>query len=369
MAEVTIENVTKIFPGGVKAVDQINLALRDESFAVLVGPSGCGKTTTLRMVAGLEEITDGTIRIGGNRVNDVPPKDRDIAMVFQNYALYPHMTVYKNMAFGLKLRRVAKSQIDRRVRAAAALLGIEQLLHRKPRALSGGQRQRVAVGRAIVRDPACFLFDEPLSNLDARLRIETRAELKRLHHRLRTTTIYVTHDQIEALSMGDRIAVMQAGKIQQFEKPIAVYDLPSNRFVGGFIGNPPMNFLHGRIERDGDGLNAFIGNLKITPPDDMTTLLTPYAGGPIIMGIRAENMETVDHPSDHALSVRVLVVEPLGSQNLLTVRVGADLVKISTHPTFPVAADDDVWLRFPVDKIRWVDSQTDLAIYPSLVPA
>src|SRR5438874_5136577 len=247
MAQVLLDKVSKIYPGGVKAVDAIDLAIKDQEFIVLVGPSGCGKSTTLRMVAGLEEISDGSIRIGARVVNDVPPKDRDIAMVFQNYALYPHMTVYKNMAFGLKLRGMPKKQIDERVQEAAKILDIVHLLERKPKALSGGQRQRVAVGRAIVREPAAFLFDEPLSNLDAKLRVTTRAELKRLHQRLRTTTIYVTHDQEEAMTLGDRIVVMKEGIIQQADTPLATYNQPRNRFVAGFIGMPPMNFFEGEL--------------------------------------------------------------------------------------------------------------------------
>src|SRR5215217_3728304 len=243
MARVELEKVTKIYPGGVKAVNAIDLSIKDQEFIVLVGPSGCGKSTTLRMVAGLEEISDGTIRIGERIVNDVPPKNRDIAMVFQNYALYPHMSVYKNMAFGLKLRKVPKPQIQQRVMEAAKILDIEHLLDRKPKALSGGQRQRVAVGRAIVREPAAFLFDEPLSTLDAKLRVPTRAELKRLHKRLRTTTIYVTHDQEEAMTLGDRIVVMKDGVIQQADTPLTTYNSPVNRFVAGFIGMPPMNFF------------------------------------------------------------------------------------------------------------------------------
>src|SRR5438874_3564201 len=249
MAQVVLDKVSKVFPGGVKAVDAIDLGIRDQEFVVLVGPSGCGKSTTLRMVAGLEEISDGTIRIGNRVVNDVPPKDRDIAMVFQNYALYPHMTVYKNMAFGLKLRGMPKKQIDERVQDAAKILDIQHLLERKPKALSGGQRQRVAVGRAIVREPAAFLFDEPLSNLDAKLRVTTRAELKRLHQRLRTTTISVTHDQEEAMTLGDRIVAMKDGKIQQADTPLNVYTHPNNRFVAGFIGMPPMNFFDGAIKQ------------------------------------------------------------------------------------------------------------------------
>src|SRR5881394_2165074 len=248
MARVDLEKVSKLYPGNVKAVDAVDLSIADQEFVVLVGPSGCGKSTTLRMIAGLEDLTSGVIRIGQRVVNDVPPKDRDIAMVFQNYALYPHMTVYKNMAFALKLRGVPKDQIDARVTEAAKILDIEHLLDRKPKALSGGQRQRVAVGRAIVREPAAFLFDEPLSNLDAKLRVTTRAELKKLHLKLKTTTIYVTHDQEEAMTLGDRIVVMKDGKIQQADTPLKTYNDPVNRFVAGFIGMPPMNFFDGQIK-------------------------------------------------------------------------------------------------------------------------
>src|SRR3954467_100890 len=256
MAQVLLDKVSKIYPGNVRAVDRIDLAIRDQEFIVLVGPSGCGKSTTLRMVAGLEEISEGSIRIGDRVVNNVPPKDRDIAMVFQNYALYPHMSVYKNMAFGLKLRKVPKPQIQQRVMEAAKILDIEHLLERKPKQLSGGQRQRVAVGRAIVREPAAFLFDEPLSNLDAKLRVTTRAELKRLHQRLKTTTIYVTHDQEEAMTLGERIVVMKDGVIQQADSPLRTYNQPANRFVAGFIGMPPMNFFDGALKIE-DGRMVF----------------------------------------------------------------------------------------------------------------
>src|SRR5438874_10771862 len=262
MARVELEKVTKIYPGNVKAVNSIDLSIRNQQFVVLVGPSGCGKSTTLRMVAGLEEISGGLIRIGERIVNDVPPKNRDIAMVFQNYALYPHMTVYKNMAFGLKLRRMPRAQINQRVMEAARILDIEHLLDRKPKALSGGQRQRVAVGRAIVREPKAFLFDEPLSNLDAKLRVTTRAELKPLHHRLKTTTIYVTHDQEEAMTLGDRIVAMKDGKIQQADTPLNVYTHPNNRFVAGFIGMPPMNFFDGAIKQIEGQLIFEEGTLK-----------------------------------------------------------------------------------------------------------
>src|SRR5438132_649065 len=262
MARVALENVSKLYPGNVKAVDAVDLSIADQEFVVLVGPSGCGKSTTLRMIAGLEEITGGQIRIGDRIVNDIPPKNRDIAMVFQNYALYPHMTVYKNMAFALKLRGLPKDQINQRVMEAAKILDIEHLLDRKPKALSGGQRQRVAVGRAIVREPAAFLFDEALSNRDAKLRVTTRAELKQLHHRLKTTTIYVTHDQEEAMTLGDRIVVMKDGVIQQSDTPLRTYSYPVNRFVAGFIGMPPMNFFDGRMSVQDGRLMFEEGALK-----------------------------------------------------------------------------------------------------------
>src|SRR5947207_651100 len=284
MAQVVLEKISKIFPGGVKAVDDIDLGIKDQEFIVLVGPSGCGKSTTLRMVAGLEEITGGTIRIGDRVVNDVPPKDRDIAMVFQNYALYPHMTVYKNMAFGLKLRGMPKKQIEQRVMEAAKILDIQHLLDRKPKALSGGQRQRVAVGRAIVREPAAFLFDEPLSNLDARLRLTTRAELKALHQRLKTTTIYVTHDQEEAMTLGDRIVVMSRGVVQQVGPPLEVYRRPANRFVAGFIGSPPMNFLEGRME-GGDFVEGRNGGVRMALPGR-----SARAGADLVLGFRPQTL-------------------------------------------------------------------------------
>src|SRR4051812_48744559 len=273
MAHVELEQVSKVYPGNVKAVDAIDLDIADQEFVVLVGPSGCGKSTTLRMVAGLEEITGGTIKIGDRVVNNLPPKDRDIAMVFQNYALYPHMTVYKNMAFALKLRKMPKAEIEQRVMQAAKILDINHLLDRKPKQLSGGQRQRVAVGRAIVREPAAFLFDEPLSNLDAKLRVTTRAELKRLHQRLKTTTIYVTHDQEEAMTLGDRIVVMKDGVIQQADTPLKTYSNPVNRFVAGFIGMPPMNFFDGAIKL-ADGQLVFEEGAPAGSPQ------TASAGGP-----------------------------------------------------------------------------------------
>ncbi|MGC9454696.1 MAG: ABC transporter ATP-binding protein [Phycisphaerae bacterium] len=316
MAEVKLQDVTKTFPGGVLAVDRMNLLIRDREFVVLVGPSGCGKSTTLRMVAGLEEITDGTVSIGERVVNDVPPKNRDIAMVFQNYALYPHMTVYKNLAFALKLRRMPRDEIDRRVRDAAAVLGIGDLLERKPRALSGGQRQRVAVGRAIVRQPKAFLFDEPLSNLDAKLRVEMRAELKRLHRRLTTTTIYVTHDQEEAMTLGDRVVVMKEGVVHQCGGPLEVYEEPANRFVAGFLGTPPMNFLDGKIVSQDGHLYFDEGSAMIRLSPQQQKMVGDKAGQPAVLGIRPDGMAT--HPQgrfsgeENVLPVGVGVVEPLG---------------------------------------------------------
>ncbi|HHW15219.1 MAG TPA: sn-glycerol-3-phosphate ABC transporter ATP-binding protein UgpC, partial [Firmicutes bacterium] len=265
MASVTLKGVSKRF-GNVTAVDNVNLEIADREFVVLVGPSGCGKTTTLRMVAGLEEITEGEIYIGERLVNDVAPKDRDIAMVFQNYALYPHMNVYDNMAFALKIRKVRRDEIDRRVRAAAQLLGIENLLDRKPKALSGGQRQRVALGRAIVREPKVFLMDEPLSNLDAKLRVQMRSELSKLHNRLQTTVIYVTHDQTEAMTMGDRIVVMKDGKVQQVGTPLDIYEHPANVFVAGFIGSPAMNFFQVRLDEANGQLFADFGSFRLPLP-------------------------------------------------------------------------------------------------------
>ena len=332
MARVELEHVTKTYPGGVRAVDRIDLVIGDREFVVLVGPSGCGKSTTLRMIAGLEEMTDGVIRIGDRIVNDVPPKDRDIAMVFQNYALYPHMTVYKNMAFALKLRRTPKAQIRQRVTEAARMLDIEHLLDRKPRELSGGQRQRVAVGRAIVREPAAFLFDEPLSNLDAKLRVTTRAELKRLHHRLKTTTIYVTHDQEEAMTLGDRIVVMNEGRLQQADAPLKTYNEPVNRFVAGFIGMPPMNFFdgaimmvggemvfeEGKLDRSG-GANAKFslpgGGFRVPAPPHLTERLGGMVGRHVVLGIRPEHfyVRPVDGGASAPLNAKVNVVEPLGN--------------------------------------------------------
>ncbi|MFW6158981.1 MAG: ABC transporter ATP-binding protein [Planctomycetota bacterium] len=357
MAEVSFENVTKVFPGDVVAASDVNLQVADKELLVLVGPSGCGKSTTLRMVAGLEDVTRGTIRIANRVVNDVPPKDRDIAMVFQNYALYPHMTVYKNMAFGLKLRRRPRQEIDQRVNDAAALLGIQNLLDRKPKALSGGQRQRVALGRAIVRQPAVFLFDEPLSNLDAKLRVEMRAELSKLHRRLATTMIYVTHDQVEAMTLGDRIAVMHEGVIQQLARPLELYDRPANEFVAGFLGTPPMNFLtNGRMEQR-DGTFAFnAGAARIELPDWARQAAEALSGRDVTLGVRPEDL-TIG-PADGPLKATVHVVEPLGDEMIVYLSTDYhDLVcKVPAHQT--VNVDDVVGLNVNVNKTHLFDPET-----------
>ncbi len=309
MPQVLLDSVTKTYPGGVRAVDGVTIDASDGEFVVLVGPSGSGKSTTLRMIAGLETVTDGTISIGDRVVNRLHPRDRDIAMVFQDYALYPHMTVRKNLSFALRLRKTPKEEIARRVADVAAMLGIEALLDRKPRALSGGQQQRVALGRAIVREPAAFLFDEPLSNLDARLRVTTRAELKALHRRLQTTTIYVTHDQEEAMTLGDRVAVMCDGRLQQYAPPLEVYRHPANRFVAGFIGAPPMNFVEGAIERDADAV-------RFTADGDDGVFTLPRAAadtdGPAVLGVRPTHLAMTDDADVAAFAVTVDVIEHLG---------------------------------------------------------
>jgi len=363
MAQVTLENISKIFPGGVKAVDDVSLQVNDKEFLVLVGPSGCGKSTTLRMVAGLEEITDGTIRIGERVVNDVPPKDRDIAMVFQNYALYPHMTVYKNMAFGLKLRKFPKDEIDRRVRDAATILGIENLLDRKPKALSGGQRQRVAVGRAIVRKPQVFLFDEPLSNLDAKLRVQMRTEISKLHARLQSTMIYVTHDQVEAMTMGDRIVVMKDGVIQQIADPISLYDHPNNRFVAGFIGSPPMNFFEGELKSENGKLVFDEGNMKVSVPDDMARKLEAAKIQKAAFGIRPEDIYDPSHGKSlqHTVpvSARVEIMEPMGSETYLYLTTGKTpfVARVDAHVTGEV--DEAKELHFNMDKAHFFHPETE----------
>jgi multiple sugar transport system ATP-binding protein len=321
MAQVSFDRVSKVYPDGTRAVNDFTLDIADGEFMVLVGPSGCGKTTALRMVAGLEEISEGVLRIGDRVVNHVPSRDRDIAMVFQSYALYPHLSVYDNIAFGLRLRKLPKDEIDKRVQEAARVLGLKEYLSRKPRALSGGQRQRVAMGRAIVREPAAFLMDEPLSNLDAKLRVQTRAEIAKLQDDLGVTTLYVTHDQVEALTMGDRVAVMRKGELQQVDEPQTLYDRPVNLFVGGFIGSPAMNMLDATIEEQNGELRANIGTQSITlGPETLenSPALRSYLGKPVILGIRPEDLEDAAlEPGEHdgrVLHGRLELREALGSE-------------------------------------------------------
>jgi len=362
MAQVVLKELGKKFDE-VVAVRDVNLTVKDKEFMVLVGPSGCGKSTTLRMIAGLEEISAGEIYIGERLVNDLPPKDRDIAMVFQNYALYPHMTVYDNMAFGLKMRKFPKPEIDKRVREAAQMLGIQELLARKPRQLSGGQRQRVAVGRAIVRHPQVFLFDEPLSNLDAKLRVQMRVELKRLHERLETTAIYVTHDQVEAMTLGDRVVVMKDGLVQQVGDPLGIYSKPRNRFVAGFIGSPAMNFMDCTVVGDGD-LAIESQGLRISVPPIQKASLERYRGKPVILGVRPEDIREAspDDPKQYRVDAVVEVVEPLGNEILLDIRVGKHPLVSRVPPTSRVRLHEQIPLTLNPERLHFFDTQTEQAI-------
>ena len=365
MATVELKGISKVYDGGVKAVNDANIIIQDREFVVLVGPSGCGKTTTLRMIAGLEDITEGELTIDGKLVNDVPPKDRDIAMVFQNYALYPHMTVYDNMAFGLKIRKFPKAEIDNRVREAAKILDIGMLLERKPKALSGGQRQRVAVGRAIVRQPKVFLFDEPLSNLDAKLRVQMRAEISALHNRLQATMIYVTHDQVEAMTMGDKIVVMKDGFIQQIGDPLGLYNFPINRFVAGFIGSPPMNFMDVQIAEEGGTLFAVEKNFRVAVTGRNIPLVKPYIGKNIIFGIRPEDLTFSDREAPgKSMKITVEVVEPLGAEIHLYMNTGAHQL-VARVPTDHVYKVGDAASFIPnMDKAIFFDAETEKALLP-----
>lgn len=363
MSTVQLKNICKIYEGGVKAVDNVNIDIKDQEFVVLVGPSGCGKSTTLRMVAGLEDISSGELYIDDKLVNDVPPKDRDIAMVFQNYALYPHMTVYDNMAFGLKIRKFSKEEIEQRVREAAKILDIEQLLERKPKALSGGQRQRVAVGRAIVRKPKVFLFDEPLSNLDAKLRVQMRAEISSLHNRLKATMIYVTHDQVEALTMADKIVVMKLGVIQQIGGPLELYNNPDNKFVAGFIGSPPMNFLNVKVEANGDDIYVNEGTFKLKVLEKQAKLLKAYVGKEVTFGIRPEDVEFTAKPEDgKTINGHVSVVEPLGSETHVYISTSKAKVIGKIDPSVIPAVDEKISLIPNLEKAKFFDIETELSI-------
>jgi multiple sugar transport system ATP-binding protein len=362
MASVTYEHVWKKF-GDFTALNDLNIAVEDKEFLVLVGPSGCGKTTALRCLAGLEEVTQGYVRISNQVVNDVAPKDRDIAMVFQSYALYPHMTVFDNMAFGLKLRKVPKNEIRRRVEEAAQILGIEMLLKRKPRELSGGQRQRVAVGRAIVREPKVFLFDEPLSNLDAKLRVQTRAEISKLHQRLQTTFIYVTHDQVEAMTMATRIAVMNKGILQQLDTPQKLYDFPANLFVAGFIGSPAMNFFPAHLRKDGGGLFVDAGEFSVKIPETRTGTYLPHAGKDVIFGIRPEDIHNpaFSPPGIHAepVETKVDVTELMGNEIFLYLVNGNNSYVARVDPRTRFAIGDRVQLVFNMDNFHIFDPSVD----------
>ena len=381
MANVVIKDLVKTYSekGGpaTTVVHGINLEVRDREFLVLVGPSGCGKSTTLRMIAGLEEVSGGTISIDGKVVNEVLPKDRDIAMVFQNYALYPHMSVYENLAFGLKLRKFSKAEIEQRVKQASALLGLDAYLHRKPKALSGGQRQRVAVGRAIVRDPKVFLFDEPLSNLDAKMRVSTRTEISKLHARLSATMIYVTHDQVEAMTMGDRICVMKDGRIMQVAEPLALYNQPDNLFVAGFIGSPQMNFFRGKIARENggtwffvDGRSAAGAALLLALPSDLATRASGYVGKAVVLGIRPEHLEdTVPanaRPAGSANGTDVIVREnhakPMVAETYLYLNTGATAFTARVRPTDQYGVGAEVSVRFDLQYAHLFDVETEQAI-------
>ena len=368
MASLSLQGIQKIYPNGFHAVKDFNLEIADKEFIIFVGPSGCGKSTTLRMIAGLEDISGGTLKIDGKVMNDVEPKDRDIAMVFQNYALYPHMTVYDNMAFGLKLRKVPKDEIDKKVREAAKILDLEKLLDRKPKALSGGQRQRVAMGRAIVRNPKVFLMDEPLSNLDAKLRGQMRIEISKLHQRLGTTIIYVTHDQTEAMTLGTRIVVMNAGVVQQVDTPRKLYDEPCNLFVAGFIGSPQMNFLDAKCEVNGDKVLLNVGPAKIElPPAKAKKLIDGgYAGKTVVLGIRPEDVH--DEPMfiasspNTVIEATIRVYEMLGAEVYLHFDYEGATMTARVDPRTTARNGDTVKFAFDAEKIHVFDKETEMTI-------
>ncbi len=363
MAEVRLENVIKKFDE-VVAVDDFNLTIADKEFVVLVGPSGCGKTTTLRMIAGLESITSGNVFIGEQLINKLPAKDRNIAMVFQNYALYPHMSVFDNMAFSLEMRRRPKKEVKQRVGEAAEILGIQHLLARKPKQLSGGQRQRVAVGRAIVRKPEVFLFDEPLSNLDAKLRVQTRLELKKLHERLATTAVYVTHDQVEAMTMGDRIVVMKDGLIQQVGSPLELYDEPANRFVGGFIGSPAMNFFEAKINGAAETVCLQAGDVRIDLPSEKSKQLADYKEKSVIVGIRPEDLKpTPEHVDGKTIQGTVEVVEPIGNETYVDLNAGNFNLIAAVGRKSRIRPHSNLALNLTMENLHLFNPQNEKAIF------
>jgi multiple sugar transport system ATP-binding protein len=368
MAELSLEHICKKYPNGYEAVKDFNLEIADKEFIIFVGPSGCGKSTTLRMIAGLEDISSGSLKIDGKEVNNVESKDRDIAMVFQNYALYPHMTVYKNMAFALKLRKASKQEIDKAVREAARILDLEQVLKRKPSQLSGGQRQRVAMGRAMVRSPKVFLMDEPLSNLDAKLRVQMRTEIAKLHERLGATIIYVTHDQTEAMTLGTRIVVMKDGVIQQCDTPSNLYNAPDNLFVAGFIGSPQMNFIDANVVETNNGVELMIDNKSIKIPAEKGQVLKDngYVGKTVVMGIRPENIYFSNSDTNKKLSVpfsaTVGVSELLGSEVLLYFDFAGTSVTAKISQSYKINIGDNIEFAFDIDKIHVFDKETEQAI-------
>ena len=368
MANISMRHLKKVYPGNIEVIPDLNLEIQDKEFIILVGPSGCGKSTTLRMIAGLEEISGGEMYIGDKLVNDVPPKDRDIAMVFQNYALYPHMTVYKNMAFGLSLRKVPKDEIDRKVHESAKILDIEHLLNRKPKALSGGQRQRVALGRAMVRDPAVFLLDEPLSNLDAKLRTQMRTEITKLHKRLGTTFVYVTHDQTEAMTMGDRIVVMKDGIIQQVDTPQNLYNEPCNMFVAGFIGSPQMNFIDATISAHGDRFHVDFGEYSVPIPEGKggQDVFGSYVGKPVVLGLRAEDFRTEDiilaHATDNLIEADVEIAELMGAEVFLYTVCQGQKVTVKAPARVQAKGGDKVKLAIDLNRMHIFDKETETVI-------
>ena len=364
MATLNLKNLTKVYDGKVVAVKEVEVDIKDREFVVLVGPSGCGKTTTLRMIAGLEDISDGELFIDGKLVNDIPPKDRDIAMVFQNYALYPHMTVYDNMAFGLKIRKFKKEEIEKRVSEAAKILELDALLKRRPKQLSGGQRQRVAVGRAIVRKPKVFLFDEPLSNLDAKLRVQMRAEISALHNRLQATMIYVTHDQVEAMTMGDRIVVMRDGKVQQIGDPLTLYSKPVNRFVAGFIGSPPMNFLNVSVKGSGSKIQLVKEDVvDLTISGDIAKKAVKYDGKQIILGVRPESLAYASaSEKSNYINATIEIIEPLGFETHLYVTVGNQNIVARVSPNVSHNPGDNIRLDIDPNGVSLFDPQSQEAL-------
>lgn len=367
MQSVELRDVTKIYPGGVKAVDRANISINEREFLVLVGPSGCGKSTVLRMIAGLEKITEGDLYIEGKRANDVPPKDRDIAMVFQNYALYPHMTVYDNMAFGLKIRKIPRTEIDQRVQEAARILNIQPFLDRRPKALSGGQRQRVAVGRAIVRKPKVFLFDEPLSNLDARLRMQTRVELSSLHYNLQTTMIYVTHDQVEAMTLGDRIVVMKDGVVQQISTPLGLYNNPANLFVAGFIGSPPMNFIDGSFFEENGEVKLCLGRVKVSLPQDVVVEMKARGITNVRVGIRPENLH-INANGSQMFRAKVNNLEQLGAELIVYADFDNQDVVAKLPPLSKVNIGDILDLSPDMNTVCYFDPETEKLILGPKAP-